>query len=205
MKIFKNLQFFAAITILFFATSCIETVVVGSFGTAALATREKTLNNTRYDIQIYTTLTADFIQNGLKNFGNSIDVTVNEGRVLLTGIARDAQKAKLASDLSWTAAGVKEVIDEIQLRDGDTTHLKDYASAAYDYAITTKIEGRLFLTRKVSTYNYKITTVAGTVYMIGVAQDDAELNRVIAAITKVNGVQKIVSHVIMVNDRRRHG
>lgn len=205
MKIFKRFPILAAILFLTFSTSCVETVVVGSFATAAIATREKTLNNTRYDIQIYAMLNSDFLKNGLKNFGNSIDVTVNEGRVLLTGIARDGQKAKLASDLCWKISGVKEVIDEIQLRDGEGMHFRDYTSAAYDYFITSKIEARLFISKKVPSFNYKITTVSGTVYLIGVAHDEDELGKVIQLITKIRGVNKIVSHVILVNDRRRNG
>lgn len=205
MKISQKFCLLSAVLFLFVTTSCVETVVVGSVTTAAIATREKSLKNTRYDIQIYTTLSSDFLQNGLKNFGNSIDVTVNEGRVLLTGIARDMQKAKLASNLAWKAVGVKEVIDEIQVRDGESTSFKDYMSASYDYLITSKIETRLLFTKNVATFNYKITTVAGNVYVIGVAENEAELNKVIAAITKVKGVVKIVSHVIMVNDRRRNG
>ena len=205
MKISKNFSLVAAILFLTSATSCVESVVVGSLATAAVATREKSLNDTRYDIQIYTTLSTDFLQNGLKNFGNSIDVTVNEGRVLLTGIARDANKAKLASDLSWKAAGVKEVIDEIQVRDEESMHFKDFADAAYDYFVTSKIEARLFASRKVSTFNFNVTTVSKTVYLIGVARDEAELNKVIALVTKIGGVEKIVSHVVLVNDRRRNG
>ncbi len=203
MKIFKSFQFLAAIFLLTFLTSCVETVVAGSVVTAAVATREKSLNNTRYDIQIYATLNADFLQNGLKNFGNSIDVTVNEGRVLLTGIARDLQKAKLASDLAWKAYGVKEVIDEIQLRDGEGMSFKDCTVAAYDYFISSKIEGRLLISKKVPTFNYKITTVSKTVYIIGVAHDEAELTKVINLITKIGGVEKVVSHVILINDSRR--
>ncbi len=203
MKIFKSFHFFAAIILLTFSTSCVETVVAGSFMTAAVSTREKSLNNTRHDIQIYAILNADFLQNGLKNFGNSIDVTVNEGRVLLTGIARDVQKAKLASDLAWKAYGVKEVIDEIQLRDGDGMHFKDYTGGAYDYFITAKIEGRLFISKKVPTFNYKITTVNKTVYVIGVAHDEAELAKTISLITRIAGVEKVVSHVILINDNRR--
>ncbi len=205
MKIFNSFRFFLAIFLLTFSASCVETVVGGSFVTAAVATREKSLKNTRYDIQIYTTLSADFVQNGLKNFGNSIDVTVNEGRVLLTGIARDVQKAKLASDLAWKVIGVKEVIDEIQVRDGEGMHISDYTSAVYDYFITGKIEGRLFMSKKVSTFNYKVTTVSGTVYMIGVAQNESELEKVINIVSKMRGVNKVVSHVILVNDRRRNG
>ncbi len=205
MKIFKNFPIFAAIVFLLLSTSCVVTVVVGSLMTGAVATREKSLNNTRYDVQIYSTLNFDFLQNGLKNFGNSIDVTVNEGRVLLTGIARDAGKAKLASDLAWKVTGVKEVIDEIQLRDNENMHLRDYSSAAYDYFLTSKIEARLFISKKVPTINYKITTVSKTVYLIGVAHDETELARVTTLISKITGVEKIVSHVILINDQRRHG
>ncbi len=202
MKIFKHFYALCAVLLL---TSCVETVVVGSLTTGAIATREKSLNNTRTDIGIYTTLNVDFVQNGLKNFGNSIDVTVNEGRVLLTGIARDAQKAKLASDLSWKAAGVKEVIDEIQLREGESVKFKDFTSAASDYFVTNKIEAKLLIAKKVPTFNYKITTVSGSVYVIGVARDESELNKVLTLITKIRGVEKVVSHVIFANDRRRNG
>ncbi len=203
MSFFGNRQILASILALFILTSCVETVVVGSVTTAVVATREKSLSNTRYDVQIYTTLNSDFLQNGLKNFGNSIDVTVNEGRVLLTGIARDVQKAKLATDLAWKASGVKEVIDEIQVRDGESVHFRDYTSATYDYFITSKIETKLVFAKNIATFNYKVTTVNGTVYLIGVAQDQAELKRVTDIITNVRGVEKVVSHVIMINDRRR--
>lgn len=205
MKIFKSRQLFAAIILLTFTTSCVETVVVGSFATAQLVTREKTLTHTRHDIQIYTTLNADFLQNGLKNFGNSIDVTVNEGRVLLTGIARDVQKARLASDLAWKATGVREVIDEIQLRNGEGMHVRDYTSGAHDYYLTAKVEGRLFISKKVPSFNYKITTVSGTVYVIGVAHDEAELAKVVNLISRIRGVEKVISHVLLINDRRRNG
>ncbi len=204
MKISLNFSITAAIFFIISLTSCVETVVVGSVATAVVTTREKSLNDTRYDVQIYSTLEFDFFKNGLKNFGNSIDVTVNEGRVLLTGIARDAKKAKMASNLAWKVIGVKEVIDEIQLRDGDTTHFKDYLSAAKDYSITARVEARLLFGKKVETFNYKITTVNGVVYLLGVAEDESELGKVIALVTKVKGVEKVISHIILLNDRRRN-
>lgn len=205
MQISKKLSALTLLSSLIFLTSCVETVVVGSFATATVAVREKTLNDTRYDIQIYSVLSADFVQNGLKNYGDSVDITVNEGRVLLTGIVRDQSKAKLASELAWKVTGVKEVIDEIQSRDGDSVHFADFTSASYDYLITAKAETFLLFSKKVSSVNYKATTVNKTVYLIGVAQDEAELNRVIKTITKISGVEKVVSHVVMLSDRRRNG
>lgn len=205
MKIFRISSFFAAILFLSFATSCVESVVVGSITTAAVATRDKSLNNTRYDLQIYSTLESDFLQNGLKNFGNSVDITVNEGRVLLTGIVRDAAKAKMASEIAWKALYVKEVIDEIQVREGESVHFKDVLSSVNDYLITGRVEFKLFITKKIPTFNYKTTTVDKTLYLIGTAHSDAELDKVLVMLSKVRGVDKIVSHVILANDKRRKG
>ncbi|MBM5782430.1 MAG: BON domain-containing protein, partial [Pelagibacterales bacterium] len=121
----RIISIICSLIVFLFSTACMETVIVGSATTGFVVVREKSLPNTSKDIVISTKIGSSFLVNGLKNYGNSIDVTVNEGRVLLTGIVRDVQKAKLASDLCWSVKGVKEVIDEIQVRDGDSVHLKD--------------------------------------------------------------------------------
>ncbi len=199
----KKLVFFTAL--LAFTTSCVETIIVGSTATGVVTLREKSMSDTHKDIVISTKLGTTFLANGLKNPGNSIDVTVNEGRVLLTGIARNARKASLASELAWKIEGVKEVIDEIQLRNGDNIRLKDFGVSAYDYKITTEIESRLLFSRKVSSINYQITTVNGVVYLLGVAQDEVEINRILSVVSRVRGVKKVVNHIIIVSDKRRHG
>ncbi|MBM5783039.1 MAG: BON domain-containing protein, partial [Pelagibacterales bacterium] len=129
--------------------------------------------------------------------------TVNEGRVLLTGIVRDVQKAKLASDLCWSVKGVKEVIDEIQVRDGDSVHLKDFLSATADYSITSQIETKMLFDKKITTLNYQVTTVNKTVYFLGVAQNESEKRRVLSLASKVLGVKKVVDHIILLGDDRR--
>lgn len=205
MKIFKKLLGVFAVSLLIFSTSCVETVVVGSVVGGALVTREKSLNNTRHDIMISTTLGADFIANGLKNPGNSIDITVNEGRVLLTGIARDPQKAKLAQKLAWNVKDVREVIDEIQIREDGKFYARDVTVASRDYAITGEIETKILFGKNISSMNYQVTTVAGTVYLLGVADDESEMRHVLSIVSKVRGVDKVVNHVILENDSRRRG
>lgn len=200
MKNFKVL----CLAVLLLATSCVETVVIGTVGGGVLATREKTMSDTGSDIMITTTLTADFIVNGLKNPGNSINFTVNEGRVLLTGIARNPEKARLAQEVSWNVSGVKEVIDEIQVRE-ESFRMKDISSAFSDYAITAAAEGKILSARDIRWPNYKITTVAGTVYLLGVAQNDFELQRALTVVSKIRGVDKVVNYVILRDDSRRNG
>ncbi len=186
-------------------TSCVETVVVGSAATGYLATREKTFSDTQKDVVIASKLGTQFIEKGLKNPGNSIDITVNEGRVLLTGIVRDASKGRLANDLAWRLDGVKEVIDEVQVRSGDSLHVHDFTTAAADYLITSEIESKLLFKRYIASVNFKITTVNRTVYIIGVAQNDDEMQRVLSTASRVRGVKKVVNHIVLVDDKRRNG
>ncbi len=132
-----------------------------------------------------------------------IDFDVNEGRVLLVGIARDVKKANLASELAWKISGVKEVIDEIQLRDDFT--FGDVGSGFYDYAITTTLETKLLFASQVSSVNYQVTTVGKVVYLLGVAENNREMEKVLSIASKVRGVEKVVNHIILADDHRRNG
>ena len=193
-----------SILILFLSTSCVETVIIGSIGGGVAATREKTFKDSRSDMLIMSTLTLDFVTHGLKNPGNSVNFTINEGRILLTGIVRDQAKVQLAKDLSWNALGVKEVIDEIQVRE-ESLKMKDVGSAFYDYLITAQVEAKLLSARDVSWPNYKITTVGHTVYLLGVAQNDFEMQRAVTVVSKTGGVERVVNHVLLRDDPRRRG
>jgi osmotically-inducible protein OsmY len=202
MMIFKK---FLVVFLLIFTTSCVETVVVASLATGVVVTRTKSLEDTRQDVVIATKLGADFVGNGLKNPNSSVDITVNEGRVLLTGILTDPQKAKLASELAWKIPHVKEVIDEIQIHEEEKFKIKDVTTSFSDYAITTEVEAKLLLERKINSSNYKITTVGKTVYLLGVAEDSDEMQKVLSIISKIRGVEKVVNHVILADDNRRNG
>jgi len=204
MIILKRFSAVFALFVLIFSTSCVETVVVGSIAGGVLVTRDKTLNDTRKDIEISTKLAAKFVENGLKNPSSYVDITVNEGRVLLTGTLTDTQKAKLAQELAWKVSGVKEIIDEIQIIDKADFKIKDISEGAADYAITTEVDARLIFERKVPSRNYKITTVSRVVYILGVAADEEEISKTLQVISRTRGVKKVVNHLILEGDRRRN-
>ena len=170
----------------------------------ALAYREKTIDDTRSDVKISTKIALKFISKGLKTPTTSIDITVNEARVMLTGIARDTAKAKLAQELCWQVKGVNEVIDEIQIREDGKFTFSDIGSAIYDYLITAEIETKFALAKDLRALNYQITTVNNEVYLLGVAIDEKEMNRAIAVASKVRGVNKVINHIILANDSRRN-
>ncbi len=195
-------KLFFSVLVLLSLTSCVETIVGGTIAGGVLTTREKTLKNTKTDVVIATKLGKDFVANGLKNPGNSVDITVNEGRVLLTGIVRDQKKADLASELAWKVKGVREVIDEIKIVHS-SVGTKDVAKSFRDYIITLEIESKLLFNKNVSSLNYKVTTVAGIVYMFGTSSDKEEMQKALNIAARVRGVKKVMNHLILFEDARR--
>lgn len=202
--IFLKIRTIFAISLLIFSVSCVETVVVGSIATGVVVVREKSFSSTRKDVMMATALASEFVKNGLKNPSNSVDITINEGRILLTGIVRDHSKGKLAVDLAWKSTGVKEVIDEIQYSEDEKLRPRDFQIAFNDYLISLQLEAKLFFSGDVSAVNYKITTVNKTTYLLGVAYEDEELRKVLSIVSKARGVRKVVNHIILVDDNRRN-
>ena len=134
-----------------------------------------------------------------KLFGETI-IDVVEGRVMLTGIL-DSEAAKAEAErLTWTVAGVKEVINEVQV--GPARSVGEYAR---DKRIGTELRAQLIGDRRIDDINYTTVTVKGVVYLIGIAQDESEINRVIQHVRTISGVRDVVSHVILKDDPRRRG
>ena len=153
LNFFKNKKIILLSCALFSLTSCVETIVISTGVGGALAYREKTIDDTRSDVKISTKIALKFISKGLKTPTTSIDITVNEARVMLTGIARDTAKAKLAQELCWQVKGVNEVIDEIQIREDGKFTFSDIGSAIYDYLITAEIETKFALAKDLRALN----------------------------------------------------
>ena len=128
----------------------------------------------------------------------SIDVV--EGRVLLTGDVETPEDRVIALEATWQADGVVEVINELQV--DDTSDLLD---AAEDAWISAQLSTGLLFDEEVSSINYNVETVNGIVYLIGLAQDQAELDRVIARARTIAGVRQVVNHVRLKDDPRREG
>ncbi len=119
-----------------------------------------------------------------------LGTTVNQGRVLVTGVVQDPAQRVEAIRLVWLVPDVKQVINEVRVADsaGITGFVKDKW-------ITSRLRGSLAFNRSVQSINYSIDTVQGVIYLMGVAQHQAELNRVIETARTISGVKQVVSYV----------
>lgn len=119
-----------------------------------------------------------------------LSLTIKEGRVLITGVLQDPDMRVDAVRLAWQANGVRQVINEITIENsgGITGYMTDTW-------ITTQLKSKLLIDKRVQSINYSVDTVKGTVYLMGVAQDQKELDRVIDHARNMRYVKNVVSYV----------
>lgn len=125
-----------------------------------------------------------------KTIFQRVDISVVEGRVLFTGVVPEPKDRLDAARLAWQVDGVREVINEIEVK--DTSTLTD---AARDSWISAKLRSKITFDSQVRSINYTIDTVNRTVYLMGVAQSQTELDRVIGHARQVDYVRRVVPYV----------
>jgi len=98
-------------------------------------------------------------------------------------------KRALAVKIAWADADVKDVINEVLVSENPLSDL------ANDTWITTQLKSKMTFDTDVLAINYTIETVGAVIYLIGIAQDEAELKRVINHARSIKYVKRVVNHV----------
>lgn len=129
---------------------------------------------------------------------SDIDMSIFEGRLLLTGTVRSQADAIAIEDKAARIDSVREVINELEVLPKTTI-----GQGARDAFIDQKLETALIADTGVAAGNYRVLVSQGTVYLLGVAQGPNELRRVVGQAQAIEGVNEVVSHVIYVRDPRR--
>ncbi len=177
------------ITILMSGCTPIGAAIGAGAMTATASQQEKGFDHVVSDSQIRLEINHLWFQSSEKVL-MEVGLEVQEGRVLLTGLVEDPEIRSKAVALAWQADGVKEVINEIEVGDDETT-----SDLAHDFWITTQLNTAILLDQKVSSIDYSVDTVDQVVYLMGVARSQAELERVIGHAKSISYVRRVVSHV----------
>lgn len=189
----------ALLPLLFLASGCTPIgAAIGAGATAgSIAMEERSFSDSISDREIAVRINKRYVDNSASLFTN-VNVDVVEGRVLLTGAVADQNMRIDAARLAWQEEGVSIVINEIQVTpDGDIFH------SGRDAIVKTKLVAAITLDRYVQAVNYEIAVTNGTVYLFGIAQNRAEVDRVIAHARTLAYVRRIIDHMQMVNAPER--
>lgn len=172
---------------------CVPAAVVGvmggATGVATSAAEERGIGGVISDADLKRKV-RNRIEELNPNAYAQVNVIVRQGRVLLTGTV-ETQKLQIdAVRAAWEVYGVREVIDEIRLGSEPSA-----GQTAKDAWISTQIKTKLLMGENIASINYEFTTHNGTVYVIGIAQDQQELDKVLHIMRNVDGVKQVISHV----------
>jgi len=177
-------------------SGCANAII--GLGTAAVAasSAEKGLSTSVADTQIYAKLTDRFIKSDFSLL-TAVDITVNDGAVLLTGKVKTPEEKILATRLAWEIFGVREVVNELQVT--DTSSIKDLAK---DLAASATLRTKLISDSNISSMNFSIDVVNGIVFLSGVAADADEINRVVAHARDIRFTQQVINYITLQTDKR---
>jgi osmotically-inducible protein OsmY len=184
----KNLPLLALLAALSLG-GCVP-LAIGAGGAAAVgAAQDRGLEQAVDDNQIAFEINRKLLAEDSTLY-RGVSTQVQKGRVLLTGSVPKVEDRVTVTRIVWTIGGVKEVINELRVGERG-----GFSQSVSDTTITTKLRTRLTADRNVSGINYSIETVNGTVYLMGTALNQAELDRVIAHAREVSGVRNVISYV----------
>jgi osmotically-inducible protein OsmY len=172
--------------------------VIGAGAEVGVAAgEERGIGGAISDTKIQTAIDGLYINTSGGLF-RDITVTVHEGRVDLTGKVKKPEERVDAVRLAWQAAGVRQVIDDVQVT--DQSGLIDYGR---DVRIATVLRTKLLFDAKIRNINYTVDVENAVIYLMGIAQSQEELDLVIGYARDIEGVKKVVNNVVLKTDPSR--
>lgn len=168
---------------------CVPVVLGGAAVGATVVAQDRPVKEAFSDAAIQASIDRKLLEFSVDIF-QQVDISVVEGKVLLTGLVPEPQNRLDAARLAWQADDVREVINEIEIK--DKSALSD---AARDTWITTKLRSKITFDDQISGINYTIDTVNQRIYLIGIAQSQEELDRVTSYARDIDYVRGVIPYV----------
>ena len=183
----KITAFFFVVFASWLFASCSQVIVGGATSTSMIMVQERSSKQAAIDILIKAKIEEAMFSNDYDKLFSKVRVIVYEGRVLLVGTVLEESIKEKANQLSWNTKNVKEVADYITIGKND---LIDYVK---DTRISLELRAKMLTDKEISEVNFNVTTENRILYLVGIAQNNKELNKVIQHASNIAGVKKIVN------------
>ena len=196
----KNFSLFFYIFLIIMNLSACTSTLIGGVASVGLASvQERSIKDAAIDLKLELQIQEKlFRTNSDKLFAN-VGVTILEQRVLLVGNVESQELRDLASKIAWEVSPkIKDVLNETTV--GKKPSL---VSEAKDARISLSLSALLIGDAKVSDINFSHSVSKQIIFLIGIAQDNKELNQVIHHARTVKGVKKVINHILLKNNKKR--
>jgi len=163
-------------------------VLIAAFALSACAS-SRSLDQSFSDLSGNAELKAVLFADRTHDYSD-IDMTLYEGRLMLTGTMRSEEGRRKVVANGWKAENVTEVIDEIIIAEKTP-----FGQGFEDTRIDQTLRARLIADNDVLSGTYKMSVSRAVVYLLGSARDQKELDEALSLARSVAGVEKVVSYV----------
>lgn len=176
-------------------SACTAPLLIGAGAVAGYtAIQEKGPATVVDDVRLKTFVKDRLTQQHYTNFA-SIGVSVLQGEVMLTGVVNNEEERNEVVNTVRAVPDVIMVFDELIVSDAYTA-----AQRAEDTWIGTQIKGRMTAAKGVYAVNYTVETVQGHVYVMGLANSQSELERVLHILRTTKGVTQVHNYIRLSED-----
>ena len=184
-------------------------VPLSACGPLQMPLEDRTGNDQWLDTQIKSGILGEF-SNVDHTYLMDVNIDIWEQNVMVTGMVDSKGKYYDVMSLVKQDNRIKTVYDHLVIADQETIDAYHQAEDEYgknavptdsatqsvsDVWIESQIKALLLAEKGVSSVNYRWQSVQNVVYIMGEAQSDAELEKVLSIVRRIKGVTKVVSHI----------
>ena len=192
-------HYFFLFLIIICLSGCASTIIGGAASVGLASVQERSIKDAAIDLKLEIQIQEKLFRADTGQLFVNVDVILLEQRVMLIGNVESQELRDLASKIAWEVSPkIKNVINEITV--GKKPKL---VSQALDARISLSLSGLLIGDAKISDINFTHSVSKQVIFLIGIAKDDEELNKVIDHARSVKGVKKVISHLMLINDKKR--
>ena len=193
MKIKIILTFFI-VTML---SGCIGVSSKGLFGTGVSIALDPRTLGTQIDDTIMQKNLASRIISKDKKYLLSINSSVLDGRIFLTGKVDNPEEKLQFTKLAWETKGARSVRNDIKIKEEF-----NFKRSAKDILITSQLRTAIILNKNIKATNYQIDTYKKKIYVYGIALTAEEKDLVISEAKEILDVEDVIASIILVEDLR---
>lgn len=178
-------------------------------GPLQMPLEDRTGNDQWVDTQIKSGILGEFSKLD-HTYLMDVNVDIWKQDVMVTGMVDSKAKYYDVISLIKQDTRIKNVYDHLVVADEETIAAYHQAEDEYgknavptdsatqsvsDVWIESQIKALLLAEKGVSSVNYRWQSVQNVVYIMGEAQSDEELQKVLSIVRRIKGVSRVVSHI----------
>ena len=193
MESLLTARFLIFLALVLALTGCAPTVLSLAVDGAYTASEERTLDDVVDDNGIKIELNALLLDEGLGLF-KDVGTVVYRRHVYLLGAVETGEEKARAGAIGRIPEKATGLTNDIQVTDeGDVASLVD------DIYIEKVIQADYLFDSAIDSANFRVRSVNGVVYLIGLAESQAELDKAVAIVDARDDVRRVVNYVKVIS------